>query len=91
VRAAPEWIAANDYIYWRNGICDRTFYDSGLVGAHTTVVRSTNLKIRDSTRWGEIVLPEPKHVVVFHNPIEFAISPWWNLDDLSSAGKKPDY
>jgi hypothetical protein len=81
VRAAPEWIAANDYIYWMNGICDRTFYDSGLANANTSLVKATNLKLRDSTRWGGLVIPEPRHVVVFHNAIDFAISPWWNLDD----------
>ena len=27
---APEWIEANDYIYWRNGVCDRAFYDGAL-------------------------------------------------------------
>jgi hypothetical protein len=33
LRSAPEWIEANDLIYWRNGICDRTFYDAALASA----------------------------------------------------------
>ncbi len=82
VRAAPEWIEANDYIYWLNGICDRTFYDSGLANAKTRLVEPSNVQIQDSTRWSSLVFPEPKHVVIFENAIEFAISPWWNLDDL---------
>ncbi len=83
VRAAPEWIEANDYIYWLNGICDRTFYDSGLVNAKTRLVRPKNVEIEDSTRWSDMVRPRPKHVIVFENAIEFAISPWWNLDEMN--------
>ncbi len=81
-QAAPEWIEANDYIYWLNGICDRTFYDSGLANAKTRLVEPLNVQIEDSTRWGSLVSPAPKHVVIFENAIEFAISPWWNLDDM---------
>ncbi|MEE4143387.1 MAG: hypothetical protein V2I26_01185, partial [Halieaceae bacterium] len=33
VRPASQWIEANDYIYWRNGVCDRTYYDAGLFNA----------------------------------------------------------
>lgn len=82
VRVAPEWIEANDYIYWLNGICDRTFYDSGLANPRTRRVEPPNVTFEDTTRWGAMVCREPKHVVVFENAIDFAMSPWWNLDDL---------
>jgi hypothetical protein len=81
VTAAPEWIAANDYIYWLNGVCDRTFYDSGLAIANIRLLKPADVAIEDSTRWGAMVLPRPRHVVVIENEIEFAISPWWNVDD----------
>ena len=82
VRAAAEWIEANDYIYWLNGICDRTFYDSGLANARTRQIPSSEVTISDDTRWGRFVEATPRHVIVFEDAIEFAMSPWWNLDDL---------
>jgi len=36
------------------------------------------------------VLPDPKHVILYENAIEFAMSPWWNLDDLRNGGSRPD-
>jgi hypothetical protein len=84
VRVAPEWIEANDYIYWLNGICDRTFYDSGLANPSVRRVDPANVAIQDDTRWGALVAPDPKHVVVFENAIEFAMSPWWNLDEMKN-------
>ncbi|HAV77123.1 MAG TPA: hypothetical protein DCX53_07200, partial [Anaerolineae bacterium] len=33
VTTSADWVSANDYIYWYNGICDRTFYDAGLANA----------------------------------------------------------
>jgi hypothetical protein len=82
VRAHPEWVEANDYIYWLTGICDRTFYDSGLANARTRQIPSSEVEISDETRWGRFVEPTPRHVIVFEDAIEFAMSPWWNLDDL---------
>jgi len=82
VRTAPEWIEANDFIYWRNGICDRTFYDSGLANARTRRIDVAGVSIEDETRWGRLVDPVPRNVILFEEAIEFAMSPWWNLDEL---------
>lgn len=79
VRAAAEWIEANDYIYWLNGVCDRTFYDSGLANPNARLVAPENVSIDDTTRWGSLARRTPKHVIVFEDAIEFAMSPWWNL------------
>ena len=83
VRAAPQWVRANDYIYWMNGVCDRTFYDAGLADARARRVDAADVRIEDDTRWSRIVEPAPRSVVVFEDAIEFAISPWWNLDELA--------
>lgn len=77
-----EWVEANDYIYWRSGVCDRTFYDSGLARPIARRVETDQIEWQDTTRWSEIVLGGPRHVIVFENAIEFAMSPWWNVDDL---------
>lgn len=82
VRATAEWIEANDYIYWLNGICDRTFYDGGLANARITQLDRAEVEIHDDTRWGRMVQPIPRHVIVFEEAIEFAMSPWWNVDEL---------
>jgi hypothetical protein len=82
VRVAPEWVAANDYIYWLSGVCDRTFYDSGMANPDARLIDPANVSIEDTTRWGKMVGPQPKHVIVYDNAIEFAISPWWNVEDL---------
>jgi hypothetical protein len=82
VRIASEWVEANDYIYWMNGVCDRTFYDSGLANPTARLVEPSNVTIEDSTRWGALAAAEPKHVIVFEDAIEFAMSPWWNMDEV---------
>lgn len=79
-----EWIEANDYIYWLSGVCDRTFYDSGMARPRARLVETGNVKIADSTRWGAMALPEPRHVILYENAIEFAMSPWWNIDDVKA-------
>jgi hypothetical protein len=80
----PEWVEANDYIYWLSGVCDRTFYDSGMARPRARLVEPGNVKIVDSTRWGAMALREPRHVIIYENAIEFAMSPWWNIDEIEA-------
>ncbi len=87
VRVAPEWIEANDYIYWLNGICDRTFYDSGLANPKARLVEPDHVDIRDDTHWATMVSSQPRHVVIFEDAIEFAMSPWWNLDEMKDRAE----
>jgi hypothetical protein len=78
LRAAPEWVAANDFIYWRNGICDRTFYDAALAYAPLWRVPLEDLRIEDGSAWREFVEPQPVHAVLLSKRVQFAMSPWWN-------------
>ena len=82
VRAAAEWVEANDFIYWLSGICDRTFYDAGLANARIRQLDPSEFSIKDDSFWGRFADPTPRHVIVFDDAIEFAMSPWWNLDDM---------
>ncbi len=82
VASAAEWATANDYIYWGNGICDRTFYDAGLAAANQIDVPAKAAAISDHSPWGQLVHPEPVHILVFRDAIEFVVSPWENLDRL---------
>ena len=84
VRSDPAWVCANDYIYWRNGVCDRTFYDAGLADASIREVDPMQVEIVNDTSWVRYIDPVPRSVVLFDDAIEFAMSPWWNIDDTRS-------
>ena len=81
-RTATEFVTANDYIYWTNGVCDRTFYDAGLADADMDAVPPSGYELTDQTEWAPFVDPEPVAVLVYNRAIEFAMSPWVNLDHM---------
>jgi hypothetical protein len=80
VHSSAEWVTANDYIYWLNGVCDRTFYNAGLANTKVSLVSSKNAAITDGTFWAQFVEPEPVHILILNNAIEFVVSPWENVD-----------
>jgi hypothetical protein len=75
----PEWVAANDYIYWRVGICDRTFYDAALARPKAQLIAAASASIDDQTHWAAFLEPVPKHIVRFEEAIDFVIMPWVNI------------
>jgi hypothetical protein len=87
VRPHAEWAAANDYIYWCNGICDRTWYDAGMHDPRKRKVPAHCYEIEDHTPWAELLDPDPVHVLVFDHEISLAMAPWENLDRI---GPTPD-
>ena len=78
-QTAAEWIAANDFIYWRNGVCDRTWYDAGLFDAPVRVIPPEDVQVSDDTHWAQFVKPQPRHVLKYDAELEFMISPWFNV------------
>ncbi len=78
VHSSAEWVSANDYIYWSNGICDRTFYNAGLANTKQSLLSSKNSAIKDGTFWAQVVEPDPVHILILNNAIEFVVSPWEN-------------
>jgi hypothetical protein len=87
VKTDPQWSRANDFIYWTNGICDRTFYDAGMHDARVRRVPATSCTIIDRTPWRELVEAEPVHVLVFEDAIELAMSPWENLAHIRGGAR----
>ena len=83
VTVSRDWVSANDYIYWGNGICDRTFYDTGLANTKQNRVRDENFEVKDGSFWSRFVEPAPAHVLLLQNAIEFVISPWENIDRIN--------
>ena len=78
-----EWAAANDFIYWCNGICDRTWYDAGMHDPRKRRVPAGCYELTDDTPWAELLEPEPLHVLVFEDEISLVMAPWQNLDRIA--------
>jgi hypothetical protein len=80
VHSSAEWVTANDYIYWLNGVCDRTFYNAGLANTKVSLINSNHAVIKDGTFWAQFVEPDPAHILILNNAIEFVVSPWENVE-----------
>jgi len=89
VTIAGEWIEANDYIYWPNGICDRTFYEAGMANSRVKNVPNEAITIDDQTHWAPFIETKPKHTLVFEAPMEFILVPWRNLEEIDAQGRLP--
>jgi hypothetical protein len=76
---AAEWIAANDYIYWRNGVCDRTWYDASLFNANVHMIPPDDVSISDETHWARFLQPQPRHVLQYDGELDLVLSPWFNI------------
>lgn len=74
-----EWLEANDYIYWLNGVCDKAYYSGTLVDVGIVRADPSDYVIKDTTQWMDFTDPDPESVLVFMNGLEFVLSPWWNL------------
>ena len=58
---APEWVSANDCIYWRGGICDRVFYNAGMANPRLQSIDPSHAEIDDQTHWAQFLERTPKH------------------------------
>lgn len=76
---AAEWIAANDYIYWRNGVCDRSWYNASLFDATVYMIPPDQVSISDETHWARYVQPQPRHVLQYDGELNLVLSPWFNI------------
>jgi hypothetical protein len=74
-----EWVEANDFIYWRNGVRDRCYYDAGMANPRVRALDPAAVALTDATHWAEFLEPLPKHVLVYENAMHFVIVPWENL------------
>ena len=79
VRLYGEWIAANDYIYWRNGVIDRTYYGAGLANAKVRKFDLADFTIDDQTHWAPLVDAAPKHVLQCEGSLDFSVVMWSNV------------
>jgi hypothetical protein len=89
VRLHEPWILANDRIYWRNGIYDMLFYNGLLLDADVAEVEPRSVVIADRTVWSEFIDPTPTQVLVFRNPLQFVLHPWYNVEELAAETAGP--
>ena len=75
-----EFVAANDYIFWGNAVADRGAYNASVYNRDAVLVENGTIDLVDNSRWAEYVDADPVHTLVYQNPLEIVISPWWNLD-----------
>ncbi len=80
-----EWILSNDRIYWGNGVYDMLFYNGLLLDADVAEVDVSSVEIHDGTPWAQYVDEKPSQVLVFRNPLQFALHPWYNVEELCAA------
>jgi hypothetical protein len=80
VYLAREFIAANDLVYWRNGVADRTFLDASLVNQKLLSLDIAHVTVEDSTYMAPFRKSAPSSVLVFQGELNFVVSPWYNLD-----------
>jgi hypothetical protein len=76
-----RWVAANDVIYWRNGVSDRAFYNGNSFDSPVLAVDPSKVTITDNTIFKEYISSVPISVVVYESQYELSISPWFSLDD----------
>ncbi|MCP4436761.1 MAG: hypothetical protein GY812_14855 [Actinomycetia bacterium] len=88
VQATHEWTACNDFIYWSNGVCDRVFYNANVHSASMISIPVGGVSLDDRSDYMAFVDPEPAHVLMYLNHLEFAIGPWWNVTETDGRVQK---
>jgi hypothetical protein len=84
IKLHEPWILANDRVYWRNGVYDVLFYNGLLLDADVAEVDPRSVVIDDRTIWSGFVDPTPTQVLVFRNPLQFVLHPWYNVEELAA-------
>ena len=73
--------------YWRSGVFDRGYFSSTLLDGDVLEVSTSDddFSITDNTYWSSFYVSNvPNHVFYHVDPIDFALNPWYNLDDIAS-------
>lgn len=79
---SDEFLAANDLIYWSNGIADRAFYDGNQFRDLVKVLKLDEVTINDGTVWSSF-WDYVTEVFLFRNEQDFVLSPWYNLEEVA--------
>ncbi|MFT4518840.1 MAG: hypothetical protein ACI9JM_001225 [Halioglobus sp.] len=95
VQFEREFVVANDFIFWGNGVADHGFYNSTVFNRDAVLVDPAQFSFTDASEWAVYVNAAPVHALVYLNPLEIVASPWWNLTEtyldiiLEAPGANP--
>jgi hypothetical protein len=76
---ARQFVAANDFIFWGNGVADRGVFNGSVFAREATLIPDAGLELEDNSRWARFLRTRPRHTLIYENALELVISPWWNL------------
>ncbi len=79
-RLAREFVVANDYIFWGNLVADRGLYNSTFHSREVVLIDANEFTVEDNSVWKDYINAAPVHTMVYQNPLDLVVSPWWNLD-----------
>lgn len=74
------FMATNDYVFWGHSVADRILYNTTAQNPEVVLVDPNQFTVVNNSPLAVYVNPDPVHAVVYLNPQEIVISPWWNLD-----------
>lgn len=77
---AREFVSANDFIFWGNGVADRGVFNGTVYAREAELIAPGTLRIEDRSRWAEYIRAAPRHSLIYRNALEIVVSPWWNLE-----------
>ena len=76
-----EFVVSNDYIFWGNGVADRGLYNSSVFNRDAVIVDPGQFSFVDNSHWADYINAAPTHTLVYLNPLNIVVSPWWNLSE----------
>jgi hypothetical protein len=80
-----DWVESGDWIYWRNGVRDKVFYDGGTMAAPVARLDPRHVVIEENqTPWRAFVSPEPSSIFLRTSPQDYASNPWHNVRPRST-------
>ena len=90
VQVGKPWAEANDALYWINGLADKALYNGRLIDTQMISIDPNSIDLNNASSWSAFLPARPSNVVLFTQPLEFAFTPYFNLDD-PGLGLDPAY
>jgi hypothetical protein len=81
IPASPTkaWMAANDFMFWGNGVADLGFFDSTVNDAELLVFTPTESDVLIDSNFSEFVDAKPMSIILFGSGQNFALKAWGNI------------
>jgi hypothetical protein len=81
VKVGRPWAMANDALYWVNGVADTALYNGALIDASPISVDPVGVALQNASPWAAFVARKPSNIIAFSQPLAFAFTPYFNLND----------